>query len=73
VGPEHDQEAYASTRAILIMADVNAMLEPLQTLSTRVLERTTTAIYGLRTKEVIAIRRLLAEINKSFKEVIELN
>ena len=55
------------------MADVNAMLEPLQTLLTRVLERATTAIYGLRTKEVIAMRRLLAEINKSFKEVIELN
>jgi hypothetical protein len=30
-------------------------------------------VNGLRTREVVAMRRLLAEMNKSFKEVIELN
>ena len=28
-------------------------------------------IHGLRTREVVAIRRLLAEMNKSFKEIID--
>ena len=28
-------------------------------------------VHGLRTKEVVAIRRLLAEMNKSFKEIID--
>ena len=49
------------------MADVNATVAPLQTLSTRVLERATTAIYGLRTKAVIAMRNLLSEMNTTFK------
>jgi hypothetical protein len=49
------------------MADVNAMLEPLQTLLTKILEKTTTAIYGLRTKAVIAMRNLLSEMNTTFK------
>jgi hypothetical protein len=30
-------------------------------------------VNGLRTREVVAMRRLLAEMNKSFKEVLELN
>ena len=29
-------------------------------------------VHGLRTREVVAIRRLLVEMNKSFKEIIEL-
>jgi hypothetical protein len=29
-------------------------------------------VHGLRTREVVAIRRLLAEMNKSFKGIIEL-
>jgi hypothetical protein len=29
-------------------------------------------VHGLRTREIVAIRRLLVEMNKSFKEIIEL-
>ena len=49
------------------MADVNAIVAPLQTLLTKILEKTTTAIYGLRTKAVIAMRNLLSEMNTTFK------
>ncbi len=29
-------------------------------------------VHGLRTKEIVAMRKLLAEMNNSFKEIIEL-
>ena len=69
MGPERTQGLYVSTRATFVMADVNVTVETLQGRLIKPLERTTTAmstVLGL--KKVVAMRKMLAEMDKSLED-----